>query len=255
MPAPRLASGKTMKARFGDYAFVVFLVFSTLFLGILGAPLLLLGRERARAVVRLWIRSLLGAAALLCGVKSEFVGVDKIERGTIIAANHQSQWETLALFAQLKHPIVILKKELLNIPVYGWWLRAMGSIGVDRDGGAKALKEMRNRANTALADGAQLVIFPEGTRVKPGTMVDLQPGIAGIYTKANAAVVPIVHNSGDHWLHPGPAKNPGTITARALPPIEAGLDRRDFLKRLQSQLEAARKDLVHAQKTAETELG
>ena len=164
--------------------------------------------------------------------------------GALIAANHQSQWETIALYAMAPKPVMVFKKELTRIPVYGWWAARAGNIPVDRKGGAKALRAMTRAARARADAGEQIIIFPEGTRKKPGDPIALQPGVAGIYAAMNAPCTPVAHDSGRFWRFPGGEKIPGVITLRFLPAIAPGLDRKEFLRTLAASIESGRPDLI-----------
>lgn len=219
-----------------SYVFTLFLVLLTGVMGILCLPAVLMGPEVSRAVIKVWSHAVLGALNVVCGVSHRIEGADRLPKGAaIVAANHQSMWETIALYAILDRPVMVFKKELLKIPVYGWWARASG-VMIDRDGGARAIRTLRAETDKRLATGDQIVIFPEGTRGPPGGLLPLLPGIAGVYLVAGAPVTPAVHNSGEHWRHPGVMKVPGVITLRILPPIPAGLPRKDFMARLDAAL-------------------
>lgn len=226
-------------------AFAVILVALVVVLGVGALPLLLFGRRAARAVVRLWAKLVLFMLRVVAGVTSHDEGLDHFPRGgAIIACNHQSMWETVKLYALCDKPVMILKKELLAIPVYGWWAKAAGNIAIDRNGGAKALRAMMREAKARAAAGEQIIIFPEGTRTTPGARADFQPGVAGLYAAIGAPVTPIAHDSGRFWRHPGLRKEPGVITMRVLPPIPAGLPSRDFMARLTTAIASARPDLA-----------
>jgi 1-acyl-sn-glycerol-3-phosphate acyltransferase len=232
----------------GAYAFWIFLGLSALIIGVIASPAMLLGRNAARAVVKFWIRMVLGALRLLAGVTHRIEGAEHLPTtGAVVAANHQSQWETLLLYLILPNPVFILKKELTRIPVYGWWASFLGNIAVDRGGGPKALRAMREAAVKKIEDGCQVIIFPESTRVKPGERRPFQPGVAGVYAAAGAPCAPAAHDSGRYWRNPGPKKTPGEILLKILPPIPPGLDRRAFLARLEREINAARPDLAAEQ--------
>lgn len=219
-----------------SYLFTLFLVLLTGVMGIVFLPAALLGPEVSRAVIKVWSHVALSALKIICGVSHRVEGAENLPTGAaIVAANHQSMWETVALYAILKRPVMVFKKELLNIPVYGWWARAAG-VMIDRDAGAKAIRRLRAETGKRLATGDQIVIFPEGTRGPPGGLLPLMPGIAAVYLVADAPVTPAVHNSGDHWRHPGSIKVPGVITLKILPPIPPGLPRKDFMGRLDAAL-------------------
>ena len=234
-----------MTATLRSYAFTAFLVLTIVVLGVLCLPALLFGKETARRVVQFWARLTLRALKTIAGVNYRVEGRENLPSGgALVAVNHQSMWETIALYALLPRPVVILKKELLRLPIYGLWARATGNIAVDREGGARALKAMRAAARAAIADGEQVVVFPEGTRVEPGQTVRFQPGVAGVYAAAEAPCVPGAHDSGRFWRHPGVQKVTGCITLRMLPPLAPGLDRKEFMAALKTSIENARPDLA-----------
>lgn len=229
----------------GSFAFRLYLAITTLVMGVLAAPAILFGKGAARGAVKLWARIILGGLGLLTGVRYRLEGAENLPHdGAIVAANHQSMWETVALFLLLPKPVFILKAELLRLPIYGWWARPVGNIIVDREAGAKALRAMVREAAEKIEDGAQVVVFPESTRVKPGEVHPFHPGVAGIYAATNAPCVPAAHDSGRYWRYPGMEKKRGEIVLRILPSIAPGLDRREFLKVLQDQITAARPDLA-----------
>lgn len=219
-----------------SYLFTGFIALLTGVLGILFLPAVLFGPDTARAVIKVWSRIALAALAFVCGIRHRVEGAENLPRGpAIVAANHQSMWETIALYAILDRPTMVFKKELLSVPVYGWWARASG-VMLDREAGAKAIRRLRDATAARLGRGDQIVIFPEGTRGPPGGLLPLMPGVAGIYLVADAPVTPMVHDSGSYWRHPGPEKTPGVITLRILPPIPPGLPRKEFMARLEAAL-------------------
>ena len=133
----------------------------------------------------------------------------------------------------------MLKKELLSIPLFGWFLKRAGMIAVDRKGGASALRSMARQATETLESGRSILIFPEGTRVAPGQTRPYQPGVAALYTQQKVPVVPVALNSGLFWGRRAFFKKPGTIVVQILPPIPPGLDRKAFMRDLESRIEPA----------------
>ncbi len=231
--------------KLGSIVFTAYVILSTAVVGIFGSPALLFGRDAANAVIKVWVKSILWALKIFTGVSHRVEGEEHIpEGGALVAVNHQSMWETLAIFVLLPRPVFALKKELTRIPVYGWWTLAAGHIAIDRSAGAKALRAMRKAAAERIAEGCQVVIFPEGTRMQPGETAAYHPGVAAIYTASDAPCIPAAHDSGLYWRHPGIDKSPGVITLRFLPPIEPGLDRKTFLRELKGRIDSARPDLV-----------
>lgn len=218
-----------------SFLFDIYIALATAVLGLLFVPALV-DRRAARAATRCWARTVLFGLAAICGVRHRVIGAENIPNdAAIVAANHQSMWETIILLALLPRPAMVFKKELLRIPVYGWWAHRTG-VPVDRGAGAKALRALRRETEAHIARGDQIVVFPEGTRGQPGALGPLQPGIAGMYLIADRPVTPVVHNSGEFWRFPSGRKEAGVITIRFLPQIPKGLPRREFMPALEAAL-------------------
>ncbi|WP_428407552.1 lysophospholipid acyltransferase family protein [Hyphococcus sp.] len=240
-----------MIRRIRSAAFSFYLIVTVAVMGIVCLPVMLFGRGPARATVKLWSRLALFGLHQIAGVTYKIEGAENLPQGgALIAANHQSQWETIALYALAPKPVMVFKKELKRIPVYGWWAARAGNIAIDRKGGAKALRAMTREAKARAEAGEQIIIFPEGTRMKPGERGALQPGVAGVYAAMDAPCTPVVHDSGRFWRHPGGEKIPGAISLHFLPAIPPGLDRKEFLRVLAARLEGARPDLIASEKAA-----
>jgi len=126
---------------------------------------------------------------------------------------------------------------LLRIPFYGWYLGKAAAIPIDRGAGADALRRMTHSAKQVLAEGRPILIFPEGTRKKPGAPPHYKPGVAGLYGLLGVACVPVALDSGRYWQ--GFAKHPGTISLEFLEPIPPGLKRREFMTMLEQRIEDA----------------
>jgi 1-acyl-sn-glycerol-3-phosphate acyltransferase len=217
----------------------------SLVMHVLCLPLLLAPAAWVWAAGHLWIDGTLFLLRVLCGLGARELGLENLPKGpAIIAAKHQSAWETLFLSRRLGNPAFILKRELLGIPLFGWFIRKVGMVAVDRAGKAAALKQMVRDANQALAQGRRIVIFPEGTRVAPGTHRPYQPGIAALYGQLDVPVVPVALNSGLYWGRKAWVKKPGRILIEYLPPIPPGLDRKAFMAELEPRLEPAANALV-----------
>lgn len=230
--------------RIRSIVFTVVIALAAVIFTLVLFPLVFFGENTAKRIIRWWTHLALGAMAIIAGVTYRIEGRENIPAGgALIVSNHQSLWETIVLNILLSHPVVILKKELLRIPVYGWWALRAGNIAIDRKGGAKELRRIRETAAARIESGAQIVVFPEGTRVDPGETAPYQPGVAGIYLAAGAPCVPIAHDSGRFWRKLGGALNPGVITLRILEPIPPGLDRRTFQREIETRINEARPDL------------
>jgi 1-acyl-sn-glycerol-3-phosphate acyltransferase len=203
------------------------------------------GPHLVHAFASIWSRVVFALLRGLCGVDHRILGLENLPRGPcILASKHQSAWDTMIFAHVVKSPCFVLKRELLQVPVFGWILRLAGMIAVDRDGGSSALKRMVAEARRCLAEGRAIVIFPEGTRVAPGESRPYLPGVAALYVALGVPVVPVGLNSGLFWRRRSFLKRPGCILLELLPPIEPGLRRREFMARLETQVEAASNRLV-----------
>jgi 1-acyl-sn-glycerol-3-phosphate acyltransferase len=183
----------------------------------------LFGRAATRRLVRSWTEFHHQLAASLLGVRSEVIG--QIPSGALlIAVKHQSMYETLEMVRIADTPVIVLKRELSDIPFFGWLTRRYGVIPVDRDAGPKALRSMLAHGRAAAADGRAIIIYPEGTRVAPGEQPPLRPGFAGLYRALALPVVPVAVDSGKLWPK-GLLKRSGTVRFKVGDTIPPGLKR------------------------------
>lgn len=184
----------------------------------------------------------------LLGLRYQVKGRERIPPGPVlIAAKHQSAWETLKLHLILDDPAIVLKQELVKIPFWGWFARRLNMIPIDRSAHAKALVTMAEDARRKGAQqGRPLVIFPQGTRVAPGVRAPYRSGVILLYEQLGFPVVPMALNSGVFWPRRRFVKHAGTITVEFLEPIPPGLTRHEFKRRLQEVLETATDRLVVA---------
>jgi 1-acyl-sn-glycerol-3-phosphate acyltransferase len=223
-------------------AFTGYFVVVTFLIAVGASPTLITGGALARGAVKLWARSILWGLRAICGIAFRIEGAENTPRGgAIVAANHQSMWETIALFALLPDAVMVFKRELARVPAYGWWALRTGSIPVDRAAGAKAIRALTKAAKSRIAEGRQIVVFPQGTRVRVGERGPLMPGVAAIYMATGAPCTTVVHDSGRFWRFPGrltSLKTPGIITVRIQPRIDAGLGRRTFIAELERRFAA-----------------
>lgn len=198
-------------------------------------------------LVRRYLASVAWLERHLLGLDWRVVGRDHVPDGPfLLAAKHQSTWETLKIHLLFPEAAIVLKRELMWLPLWGWYAAKAGMIPIDRGGRAKALSGMVRAARQRLAEGRPVVIFPQGTRTAPGTHQPYHVGVAALYRELGVPVVPMAVNSGVFWGRRAFRKRPGTITVEFLPPIPPGLDRKTFLRRLETELEAATDRLVVA---------
>ena len=234
-------------------AFNLLALLWTALLAIAFLPLLALPRRFIQAGARLWIRGILALVAAICGLRYRVLGAERIPRApALLAAKHQSAWDTLIFHLLCDDPVYVLKRELVHIPLFGWYLRKAGNIGIDRAAGAQSLRVMLPKVKRRLADGCQVIIFPEGTRTPPGTRRPYQPGIAALYPRFAVPLLPIALNSGLFWERRGFRKSPGVITLEVLEPLPAGLDRRLLLRELETRIETATNRLCTSGTASET---
>jgi len=176
-------------------------------------------------IISLWARSMLWWLGVTCGIRYRVIGRERIPQSpSIILAKHQSAWETLA-FQQIFPPQVwVLKRSLLWIPFFGWGLAMTSPIAIDRSAGREALKQLTTQGKDRMQRGFWVVIFPEGTRVAPGSQGKYHIGGAWLATHTGTDVVPVAHNAGEFWPKNAFLKKPGTITVSIGQPIpSAGL--------------------------------
>ena len=194
---------------------------------------------------KVWGRSSLWLLEKICGLGVEFRGVEKIPPGPlIVAAKHQSMWETFALLPLLAAPTFIVKRELMWIPLFGWYMWKGRMLAVDRGAHRKALTAMTRRARGELACGRQIVIFPEGTRRAPGAPPAYKSGVAYLYSQAGVSCLPVALNSGLFWERRSLLRRPGTVLVEFLDPLPPGLDNDTLLRRLEEEIETATARLI-----------
>ncbi len=201
------------------------------------------------AAIRRWERGVVWALKWLAGVDARVEGLENLPNGPcVVASKHQSTWETFSLYGILPYPCYVLKQELMRIPFWGWYATKTGHIAVDRSAGARALKDMVAQVKTKIGENRQIVIFPEGTRTAPGEQRRYHPGVAAIYKALpdGVPIIPVALNSGVHWGRRRFTIEPGTITARFLPAIPPGLERKEFMRTLETQIEGASRALLES---------
>lgn len=218
----------------------------TIFLAVSALPLLLVPSPTPIVVaMRMWAKLAIGGLAVICGTRYELRGQEHLpDTPVLIASKHQSMWDTIIFVVILDNPAIVLKSELLWLPLYGWYAWKTRMIAVDRGAHAKALKKMIADGKNRLSQNRSIVIFPEGTRKAPGATPDYKPGIAALYTHLDHPCVPVAVNSGLFWPRRKMHRLPGTIVLEFLPAIPAGLKRKAFMAELENSIEQATEKLV-----------
>jgi 1-acyl-sn-glycerol-3-phosphate acyltransferase len=205
----------------------------------------LLPRKKAFFVPKDWARSNHWLMEKIVGTTFTVEGLENIPKGGyILAPKHQSFWDTYALLPWLDDPVYILKRELTWIPVFGWYLAKQRMIPVNRGAKGKVMAQVIERTKLEMANGRQLIIYPEGTRRPPGAPPEYKYGIARLYRDINVPVVPVAMHPGLFWPRRKSVRFPGHFVVRILPPIEAGLDPDVFHDTLMQRLEAASDELL-----------
>jgi len=215
----------------------------TALLAVLWLPALALPAPAVVRGQRLWARGVLAMLRAICGIVVEVRDGERLPAGPVlIAAKHQSALDTLVWHSALDDPAIVLKRELLAIPLYGWYALKVRMIPVDRAGGARALRGMLAAGRRAVAAARPIVIFPQGTRTAPGLPVErapYRPGVAALYRGLGVPAVPVAVNSGLHWPRRTFLRYPGRVVYRYLEPIPPGLDRAAFERCLIERIEPA----------------
>ena len=234
---------------------ILFYVTTTLFV-VIGSPLLFAPRRWAMAALALHGRFELWLLEIIVGTKLEVRGREKLPNGAcLVAAKHQSAWETFALIPLFRDPALLMKRELFWIPFHGWFSKKFEMIPVDRDKGPAALRRMLREAKARIADGREIIIFPEGTRRAPGAPPDYKTGVILLYEALRVPCVPVALNSGLFWPRRSLVRRPGTIVVEFLDPIPPGLPKAEFLKRLTEAIETASTRLLAEAKAKEPAIG
>lgn len=216
-------------------------------IGLASLPLYFAPRTAMVVLSRFWAAGVLEILAATIGLRHRVVGQENLPQGpVIVAAKHQSAWETFAFALLLHDPAIVLKRSLLWLPFYGWALAKLGMIAIDRAAGASALRALTRGAEPRVAEDRPILVFPEGTRVAPGARRPYHPGTFALYRTLAIPVVPVALDSGLYWPRRKLMKRPGTIVIEFLPPIMPGLDRANFMAALEDRIETATDKLIVA---------
>jgi 1-acyl-sn-glycerol-3-phosphate acyltransferase len=231
------------------YSAVLYL--SILAAGVFYLPFLFGPRRWTNKLVAVWAWVARGSFEAICDVRVEIRGLEYAPAGAaLIAAKHQGMFDVIAPFTVLDDPCFVLKKELMWLPIFGWFSWKTGMIPVDREAHAKALKKLVTDTRDRLKDARQIVIFPEGTRTAPGEAGQYKPGVAALYRDLGVPCHLIATNSGVCWPAHGLMKRSGRVVVEFLEPIPAGLKRAQFMAELESRIEKASLALLDPQDSA-----
>ena len=225
----------------------------TIFMLTVFAPAVLLPKGLVLWVQRWWGHGVMALLRLILNIRYEIRGLEKLPEGAcVIASKHQSIWDTIIWHIILYDPALVMKKELLSIPVYGWFASKTKMIPVDRKAGAKAMKTMLRAADAAAAAERRIVIFPEGTRTNAGERGVYQPGALALYRHLKLPAIPVGVNSGTFWSKQGMETRGGTIVLEFGEIIPAGLSKKEFSEAMENAIEDSTTGLEaeHHQKLA-----
>ncbi len=212
---------------------------------ILFMPLFVLSANASQRAGKPWAQGSLWLAEKICNITYEVRGEEYIAHSPVIyASKHQSAWDTLIFLVLFRNPAYVLKRELLRIPLWGWYLWRMGMIAIDRSGSTSSMKQMIRDSKDALYARRPIVIYPEGTRTAPGAAPKYHPGVTALYTLLHVPVVPVALNSGFYWGKDAFLKRPGKIIIEFLPHIEPGMNKTEFASQLENTIETASQRLL-----------
>lgn len=187
-----------------------------------------------------WNRFAIRWARIACGIRYRITGLENLPtRGCIIVANHQSSWETIFLPTLFPQVCILLKRELLSIPFFGWALRLLRPIAIDRDNPRAALKQLVEQGASRLGQGNSVLMFPEGTRVERGQAVRFSRGAAQLAIRTGAGILCVAHDAGKCWPGRRFLKRPGTINVVISAPLASeGAEPGELTRRAQEWIEA-----------------
>jgi len=223
---------------FRSIIFYVILSLWTITMGTICLPFLFVSNSYIRKPINLWILGIFKLLEIICNITHEIRGRENIPKySVLIASKHQSAFETFALFFYINKSIFIHKKQLFFIPIFGQYLKKSNMISINRSDGTSAIRKMLKQAKSKISDGYSIIVFPEGTRKKPGEKPDYKTGFIGLYNETKSEILPVAVNSGHCWPKHTFVKKPGHIIIKFLKPIASGLERPNILNKVQSIIE------------------
>jgi 1-acyl-sn-glycerol-3-phosphate acyltransferase len=227
--------------------FNLFFYVSTVLLCIPATVTAYMSPHRVMPWARLWARTQLRAAELICGIRLEVTGWQNLAGSQVlIASRHESTFDILVWLAALPSACFVVKQELTRIPLFGHCIRAVEMISIDRKAGGAAMRDLLRGGDRAKASGRCIVIFPEGTRAMPGQPLPLQPGIIALASRTGLPVVPVMTDSGRCWSNHSFQKRAGTIHVVIQPPLPKLSGREALLDALRVAFDPGKLASVHA---------
>ena len=218
----------------------------TILMGVLSLPFLCLPSKSIALPAKIWIKGIFICLKYICGVTHEMRGLTNLsDEPVIIVSKHQSAFETFALYYYLQKSFFIHKKQLFYIPIFGQYLMKHNMVSIDRAGQASTMRKMITDVKKKLDSGSTIIIFPEGTRTKPGAKADYKTGFIGIYNTSKRKLQPVALNSGLFWKKGLKVIKRGHIIIEFLPQIDIGLDKKEVLDKVENSIELATKKLLN----------
>ena len=218
----------------------------TILMGFLSLPFIFLPSKFIALPAKIWIWGIFICLKYICGVTHEIRGLTNLsDEPVIIVSKHQSAFETFALYYYLKKSFFIHKKQLFYIPIFGQYLMKHNMVSIDRRGQASTMRKMITDVKKKLDSGSTIIIFPEGTRTKPGAKADYKTGFIGIYNTSKRKLQPVALNSGLFWQKGLKVIKRGHIIIEFLPQIDIGLDKKEVLNKVENTIESATNNLLN----------
>ena len=218
----------------------------TILMGVLSLPFLFLPSKSISLPAKIWIKGIFICLKYICGVTHEMRGLANLsDEPVIIVSKHQSAFETFALYYYLRKSFFIHKKQLFYIPIFGQYLMKHNMVSIDRGGQASTMRKMITDVKKKLDSGSTIIIFPEGTRKKPGARADYKTGFIGIYNTSKRRLQPVALNSGLFWQKGLKVIKRGHIIIEFLPQINIGLDKKEVLNKVENSIESATNKLLN----------
>ena len=218
----------------------------TILMGILSLPFIFFPSKYIRFPAKTWIKGIFILLKYICGVTHQIKGHRNLNKEPlIIVSKHQSAFETFALYYYLESSFFIHKKQLFYVPIFGQYLLKSNMVSIDRSGQAATMRKMISDVKKKLDHGSTIIIFPEGTRKKPGEKADYKTGFVGIYNATKRKLQPVALNSGLCWQKGIKIIKKGHIVIEFLPQIETGINKKEVLEKVEYSIESATNKLLN----------